>query len=260
MEKKSGNPRITNYGRRILEKGIVEDGRIIDKGKLASELHKLTEDAHPYPLETSRVVASIPESKTFIHVFSLPADLDGEELRQAARSEAKRVLPLEEKELYSDILFGGIPENNSRQVLYAVCEKRVADDFRETFERAGLRLLVLDLESFSIARALFHAQPLTKPVCIVDLGARTINVTIYEKGLIQFSGTIFLGGIALTGEISRALSALPEKAELLKRETGFNPEKEDGRVMLVLQKEFQHVISELGKMARFFKEKTGKEI
>ena len=250
---------IRSYARRISVEGIVEDGDIRDKGRLINILGKLLDDVKPKAPSSFRVIASLPESKTFIHVFSLPFDLREREFAQAVRSEARKLIPIDEKEVYFDFLVGD-GQGKTRDVFYAACERRIVDEYVQVFEQAGFDLRVLDLESLSIARAVSREISSSDPVCIVDMGARTTNMFVYERGLIRFSGTIFTGGIYLTQGLAHKLNVLPEKAEALKREVGFDSEREEGKVMLILQSLFQEFISEIKEMKGFYEKKTKKKI
>ena len=48
LEKTGPQIKVRSYARIILEKGVVENGKIISKGVLVSEIAKLLERAEPY--------------------------------------------------------------------------------------------------------------------------------------------------------------------------------------------------------------------
>lgn len=259
LENISGSVRATSYARKVLARGVVEDGNIHNAGKLVNILDKLFDEAVPVSPRGRRVIASLPESKTFIHVFSVPRDLKDKELAQLVRSEAKKLIPIEEKHLYYDFWVDRA-YGDKADVLYAASERRLVDDFSAVFSQAGFELVALDLESASIARAILREAAPEDTVCILDIGARTANFTIYRNGLIRFSGTVFMGGIHFTQELSQKLNILPERAEALKREVGLDPEREDGKVMLVLQSIFQKLIVEIKEITAFYEKRTKQRI
>lgn len=251
---------VASYARKLLPGGIVGDGDIKDKGAFVNSLGNLVEDAKPRSPSVKGVIASLPESKTFIHVFTFPSDLRPKEISEAVENEAQKLIPVGKNDVYFDIRLGEKREKG-RDVLYAACPKHIVNGLESVFASAGFDLVALDLESASVARAVVEGGALPPgPICIIDVGARTTNITIYEDGLIRFSTVFFMGGLHLTQELSHKLGVLPEKAEVLKRTIGLNPEKEGGKVMLVLQNLLKDLAGEVRHVRELHEKKSRQKI
>jgi len=259
LEQAGDGYRAVSYSRKFLLGGIIDAGVVKNPKELSNVLKVLVSGAEPVPPQGNKVAVSLPSQKTFSHVFSLPTDLKDSEFKAAVANEAKKLIPLEEGSYYFDYYLGAA-HNNTQEVVYAACEKQVVDDMNSVLEIAGLQPTVFGLEEESTAYALLSYEKQKVPVCIIDVGARKINVIIHEDGAVRFSSTIFFGGLQVTNEISKNLGVLPEKAEAMKREVGFDPEREDGRVLLALQKSFQPLLTELSEILSYYKSKSSLQI
>jgi len=159
-------------------------------------------------------------------------------------------------------LIGKIPEN--REILKFIPyyynvdnQERIADPF----EMVGTRLEVygnaisapriqvenvenilerLDISSnlyipsaVSSARAVLTENQKENGVVIVDLGASTTGVVIFEDGNLQFIENIPLGGINITNDLAIGLKVSPEVAEEIKIKHGFAFEREDNSDIVV---------------------------
>ena len=94
------------YGRITLERGIVENGKILNKEKLAAKLKEVLKSTKPNSLKAIsyklKAILSLPESKVFIHYFELPRDLEGKELTKQVLKETSKVIPFDPGRLYWD--------------------------------------------------------------------------------------------------------------------------------------------------------------
>jgi cell division ATPase FtsA len=97
-------------------------------------------------------------------------------------------------------------------------------------------------------------------VLIVDIGARTTILTIYDEGSIRLSTIVPIAGNYFTKAISESLDISLDKAEEFKKTYGFYPKKKQGKVMFILQRAVQEVLNEIKKSIRFYEEKKGRKI
>lgn len=68
------------------------------------------------------------------------------------------------------------------------------------------------------ARAVLGEQQIENGVALVDIGAATTNVAIYEEGDLQYAAVLPMGGINITNDLAIGLKTDPEVAEKLKIE------------------------------------------
>lgn len=259
LEKKMEKPYLGAYSRVELEKGIVEDGKILNKEKLKEKITELLKSAVPRRIKTNQAILSLPESKTFFHIFKFPINLSGKELDNAVESEAFKTIPLAPGSYYSD--FRVISKaNDIQEILCVSVLKEIVEEYLEILRGAGLKPVVLDIESGSLARAFENEMIEDGGVLIADIGGRITVLTLYDQGSIRFSATVPIAGNHFTQAISEKLGISLEKAEELKRKCGFDSKKRDGKIMLILQGALQEILNEIKKSINFYEGKSGRTI
>lgn len=259
LERRLGKLYLGAYSRVTLQKGIVEDGKILNKEKVKEKVLELLANSQPRGFKTKQVILSLPESKTFFDIFELPANLQGQELYKAVEKEAEKTIPLVPEELYFD--FKLISERKEiKEVLYVGTPKEIVDGYLETLRGVGLVPLALDIESASLARAFKSKIEKNRGTLIVDIGAGSTILTIFDKGSVRFSATVPVAGDNLTQALSEKLEISFIKAEELKKRCGFDPEKEEGRILFVLQQAIQPILNEIKKSINFYEKREGKKV
>jgi len=246
----SSKIKVKTFSRIILEPGIVENGLILDKRKLCKKLKELVAKTK---IKTSQVVLSLPESKIFIHVFKVPKGLKGANLKDAIAFEAPKVIPLNQEEIYWDCQIISAPAKSAQQsVLYLAVFKNIIDTYIEVLTLAGLRPVVFEIESLALARALLSELKPVNSLMIIDLGARTTNISIFGKNKqLRWSSNIPVAGNHFTQAIEEKLKKSSEQAEKLKRDKGLS---EKSIVKLILEKELQPIINEIKNVLDYYNE------
>ena len=226
------NGRILAFARVVLEPDIVKDGNILNKEKLGEKINQVISKAK---IKSKRVVLSLPESKVFIHNFSGKKNIE---------QEAAKTIPWKTEQIYSAIV----------NDFYVCVPRNIIDDYVEVLKKNNLKPVVFEIEAIALARALK-----AKECLIIDVGARTTNLSIFDKkGNIKLSGSVNKAGNHFTKAISEKLKVSLEKAKELKEKYGLDESKRSGRVMLILQKELQPIIEEIKKIIAFYPEKITK--
>lgn len=222
------NREVLAYARAILEEGIVQDGNIIKKEKLAEKLKEILKD-----IKAKKAILSLPESKTFIGDF--------------------KIIPWQIEEVYTDKIGN----------LQIAAPKEIVNQYIEVVKLAGIEPVVVDIESISLGRALISKKTETKDgvSMIIDIGARTTNLSIFsEDNVLKNSITMPIAGNHFTKAITDKLNVKEEEAEKLKRTFGFDDKKADNKVLSVLQASFQKIIKETKEAIRYYENKTNKKI
>lgn len=214
------------YNRVTLEQGIVQDGKILQKEKLAEKLQEILKG-----IKAKKAILSLPESKIFIGDF--------------------KISPWKPEEVYTDKI-------GDTQI---AVPKEIVKEYIEVINLAGIEPIVLDIESLSLARALLRPQRPPTNSMIIDIGARTTNVSIFNsKGILSQSITIPVAGIHFTKAIADKLKVKKEEAERLKRTFGFDDKKADNKVLPVIQADFQKIIKEIKEAIEHYENKTNNKI
>lgn len=251
-------PRLLAMGRKMIDQGIVKEGKILNKEKLKKSLEELISQPKFGKIKTRKLIFSLPESKSFIQIFKIPSDLGEKKEKEEIESQISQIIPYQLAELYFDYIIREAAD--FKEVLLIAAPKEIVDDYLTLFESCKLEALELEVESESLARSLILPSEEEKTTLIIDIGARTTNFIIFDETGLRLSISSPLAGNWLTQILMDKLKISKEKAEDLKKTIGLNPKKEQGRIFLILQKEISKIIEEANKIIEYFQKKEGKEI
>lgn len=87
-------------------------------------------------------------------------------------------------------------------------------------ESAQVQPHALIPSAVAAARAVLHEQQLENGVAVIDMGAATTGVAVYEEGDLQYIGVVPLGGSHITNDLAIGLKTDPEIAEQVKLKHG----------------------------------------
>ncbi|MFQ6049722.1 MAG: type IV pilus assembly protein PilM [Candidatus Paceibacterales bacterium] len=250
------NPQLLAVGRAVLEPGIVENGKLLDKEKLKDSLQNLIKNPKLGEIKTKKFIFSLPESRTFIHIVEFPEDLKKREELEFIESQASQTFPYSLKDLHLD--FKTRKRDNLKEVLLVAAPKNIVDDYLEVFKSLKLHPFALETESESLGRSLIQDQKET--TLIADIGMRTTNFSIFDEKELRLSVSIEIAGNRFTQSLAENLKISRGEAETLKKEVGLNPEPRGGRTFLILQKEVQGIIWEIREIEKYFQKKENKKI
>jgi type IV pilus assembly protein PilM len=262
LKKSFGKIKFSAAGRLEIPAGLVVNGAIKKKKELAEAIKKVCREARPDSIRDREIVVSLPEAITFSRILKFPKNLNSGQLAKVLKFEVPNVLPINTEEVYSDFVIlrvGG----NKQEIFYAACPKKIIDDLREVLKMAGLGVIVFDMETASLARALALKDKKDEGSVIVDVGARSTVIAIFDQSGIRSSTTIKVAGNLFTEEISKRLKIKEEKAEELKKACGLSVEDRscrEGKVFLALQSLFPPIISEIKKSVNYYEKQAGRKI
>jgi len=251
LEGLKDNPKLLALGREILPPGVIEEGRILNKENLEVALKNLISHPQFGKIKTKKIIFSLPESKSFFHIFEPPKGLKKSEITDFIKSQVCQIFPFSLEEIYFDY------QMKENFILLAAIPKEIVNGYLEIFKICKLSPLVLETESMAWQRLFGEKE---KTILICDLGAKTTNLVLFEEGELKLSFSMEIAGNKFTRVISDKLKIPLEKAEEIKKKIGLNPEKEGGRIFLILQKEVLEIVEEIRKIENYFGQKTGKEI
>jgi type IV pilus assembly protein PilM len=233
----SGNkPVLTNYAWIPIVGGL-SDGREAKASyfevALPEYIKKMLKEAH---ISSRDAIFSIPAFGGLITLIEFP-DMEKKELDQAVRFEARKYIPmslddvilswevvrknspkrlidkknvLEEKELKE----GERKSEGKLEILLVAAPKNKVSKYEQLAKDSGLRLRSIEIESFSLVRALIGNDQ--GNFVIVDIGSRICNIILVEKGVIKVNRNMDAGGRDITKVISRSVNVDSDRAEKLK--------------------------------------------
>ncbi|MDD5144648.1 MAG: type IV pilus assembly protein PilM [Candidatus Pacebacteria bacterium] len=230
LEKKRDGFDVASYAERKIDPDIIKNGEVKKEEELAKAIRETVNAAKGKKVRTNYVVASLPENKSFLQVIQMPL-ISKEDLKAAVVYEAENYIPLPIEEVYFDSEIVTPIENhlNHYDVLISALPKKTVNLYLSSLEKAGLRPLALETESFSITRALVKNQTAPSPVAIIDFGQTKTMVIIFSGKSLRFSFCAPVGAYDFDEVISKALKVNLKEAEYLRAQYGLEQKENKGK-------------------------------
>jgi type IV pilus assembly protein PilM len=160
------------------------------------------------------IVASIPETQSFLRVIEVP-DMDDEEMDEAVQWEVAQHIPFGLENVYIDwqrVGKDGHSVKGRQEVLVGAAQKKVIDPLLNLLQGLELDVAALELESQAIIRALISPELRSRQgLLVVDLGGTVTNVVIHDHGAIRFTANLEKGARDLAVVLSAAESKMLSK-------------------------------------------------
>ena len=227
--------RVERYSIEPLPRDAVVDGNINNLEAVTEAVRR----AHKrLGTRTRHVAMAVPTGAVISKKIVVAAGLAENELELQVETEANQYIPfaLEEVNLDFQSLGPSAANPEEQEVLIAATRKEKVEDRVAVAESAGLKALVMDVESFAQQAALgLVVQSLPnggkdQNVAVVDVGANVMNVTVLRNDQSVYTREQAFGGNQLTQDIVSRYGMSPEEAENAKR-TGGLPDDFDAEVL-----------------------------
>ncbi|MEI7465259.1 MAG: pilus assembly protein PilM [Burkholderiales bacterium] len=200
------------------EKGWITDGQIEKFDEVADAVRRVVSKSGT---KTKDVVMAMPQSSVITKKIMLPAGLREEELELQVESEANQYIPFSLDEVSLDFcVVGPSPTSvGDVEVLIAASRKDRVQDRQGLAEAAGLRPVVLDIESHASLLAmsrLVSALPgegHDALIALFEIGADTTSLKVLRDSEMLYDRDQAFGGSQLTQLISRQYGFSFEEAE-----------------------------------------------
>lgn len=227
-EGEKGAYRIERYAIESLQRDAVVDGNIANLEGVTDAVMRAVRRMGG---GIKQVAVALPASAVITKKMILPGGLRDQEMELQVESEASQYIPFALDEVNLDFqVVGPLPGSlDEVEVLIAASRKEKVEDRVAVVESAGLKAVVMDVESFA-AEAAFELVARQLPgggadriVAVIDVGANVMNVSVLRNGQQLYAREQAFGGMQLTQEIARQYGMSVEDAEAAKR-TGGLPE------------------------------------
>jgi type IV pilus assembly protein PilM len=227
--------RLERYGIEPIPRGAVVDGNI-DKIELVADAVKRV--YRRCGTRIRNVALALPASAVITKRIALPGNLREEEMEMQVESEANQYIPFALEEVSLDFqVIGAIPNSpEDVEVLIAASRKEKVEDRMAVAQAAGLKPVVMDVESLSARAALLRlieqlpGRGEGLVIAVFYMGANTTSVSVMLDGEAIYEREQPFGGQQLTGDIARAYGIPAEEAEQKKR-NGDLPANYEGDVL-----------------------------
>jgi type IV pilus assembly protein PilM len=237
---------------------LMEQGLVKDAARLAAELRAALKKCSPRPITDGMVVASIPESRSFMRVLDVPP-VDEVETAEAVQWVVRRHIPFDLDRMYLDWepVPGQQRVGGQHQVVVGAAQRDVVDPLLAVLDGLALSVVALELESQAVVRCLLPLDPEElqeiRGVLMVDMGATVTDIALFDRGAIRYTATVQWGGDDLTRRLVEELQVSQEEALVLKSGEGALREAQTPRVAAVIQ---AGILDLVNKVARAAEEMT----
>lgn len=236
-----------------LERGWIVDGNIERFEDVAQAVQRLVKNSGT---KAKNVAMALAPSAVITKKIMLPAGLTDAELEQQVETEANQYIPFPLEEVSLDFCVLG-PSANSPDdvdVLIAASRKEKVQDIQGLAEAAGLKPVILDVESFASRMAIgrlidsLPAKGVGSIVALFEIGAMTTSMQVLRDGEVIYERDQAFGGAQLTQLISRQYGFTVEEAEAKKR-SGELPDDYESSVLAPF---LEIAVQEIGRALQFF--------
>ncbi len=225
-------------------------------------------------------VAALPGGAVFSTVLMLP-HIPASEMENAVRFAARDVIPADidemvlgwstvgsESHMTTDVAqqkevakpketVKTEPTEGPVPVFITAAPKDVVERYIAVFEKLEITLLSLEVETFSLARALLQSN--ADAALLVDFGSRATTFHIIEGGIPRVSHTIDFGGYDITKNLAGSLSISEQEAEALKNNAGMS-EKQEASARTHLETLVKRQSDKAKDLVKLFEQKESKKI
>ncbi len=236
-----------------LPKDAVTDNNIVNSEAVALAIRNAW---RRMGTKVKNVAAALPASAVITKKILVPAGMTERELESQVETEANQYIPfsLDEVNLDFQVLGPAINNPEEEDVLIAAAKKDKVDERVAAIEEAGLKAVVLDVESYATQAAFELMRPQlpnggeNQIVAVVDIGSTAMHMNIFKDGQSIYSRDQAYAGNQLTQEIQRKFNMSAEEAEQAKRQGGLPDSYEPD----VLQPFMDTMALEISRSLQFF--------
>ncbi len=213
-----GRPSVTVHGagRVDLAPGVVVDGVVQEPPALTAALRQLWRQ-NRFP--GRRVILGTANQQVLVRDITIP-DLDPQQRAKALPFQAREIvaLPIDQVVLDFCQLGEADPDTNLVRGLLLATPREPILHAVGAVERAGLKVVRVDLSSFGSLRSIAHEEAAVEAV--IDIGAHLTTVLIHQNGVPRLVRTLSRGGQQLTAHLADRMGVDEHEAEQAKCDVG----------------------------------------
>ena len=217
-QNKAGEFVLERFASEAFEKGWIADGHIEKFDEVSEAVRRLVQRSG---VKTRNAVLAMPTSSVITKRIMLPAGLREDEMEIQVEAEANQYIPFSLDEVSLDFcVIGPSPTSvGDVEVLIAASRKDRVQDRQALAEAAGLKPVILDIESHASRMAMgrvISALPDSGKdalVALFEIGADTTSLKVLRDEELLYERDQAFGGSQLTQLISRQYGLSFEEAE-----------------------------------------------
>ena len=173
-----------NIGNYYIRGLIIEGGEAVSyfierKGELSAVIKKLWDDKK---IPVKKVKISIKTPSSLVRYFPFPK-MEKKKLKQTLFYEINKFIPFPSEKVYYDFFILNEISPSEVSMLLAVAKKDFVDNILEIFERIGLKVTEINLDSICLINLFLNNYESNEKVnpCLLDIGYNFSTMTILNK-------------------------------------------------------------------------------
>ena len=219
----NGSIELLQLARSPLLPGLISGGEVREPDALAAEL-KTFFAQHKLPRKGIRL--GVASNRIGVRVLELPVIDDPKAFSNAIRFRAQELLPIPVTDAVLDhVVLGEYVSDTGdpmRRVLLAFAHRDLVDRHAAACQKAGLKLIGVDLDAFALLRSLSEPRSAdteaTQAVVVVAIGHERTVFAVSDGLICDFVRVLEWGGSALDGAIAHSLDLSPSLAHAVKHQ------------------------------------------
>ncbi|MDD2308942.1 MAG: type IV pilus assembly protein PilM [Desulfuromonadaceae bacterium] len=226
LKNNNGSFQLLNAGIYPLPPEAIVDNTLMDSTSIATVVKNLVASLG---IKIKDVACSISGNSVIIRKIVLPA-MPQEELEDQISWEAEQYIPFDINDVNMDfqILSPDSNDPSKMNVLLVASKKDIINDYVAVFSEAGMKLSVVDIDSFAVQNAfeVNHDYSSEDILALINIGASIMNINVIKDGITLFTRDVQMGGNLYTEEIQKqmGLSSIDAEAgKLLAHESNDGP-------------------------------------
>ncbi|MDD3646958.1 MAG: pilus assembly protein PilM [Candidatus Dojkabacteria bacterium] len=246
--------KLVSKGKVNLDNGVVERGLLKRPKQFQVALQKLIKVAK---FATKEVVISLPENAMYMISEDIPLDRKVD-ISGVVKSRLEGVIPDSIESMA--IMHEMIPEVDKGRLVIRATNKNNLLAIKKEMEMAGFKVVAIESESEAKARSIVKDTEKDKNILILDIGAMSTAVSIFDSRGISLSTTIPYAGRAISENIAEKLKKPLGEVDKLKHELGLSASGGDVAVREAILEILGKIVKELDDSINFYKSSQGKGI
>jgi type IV pilus assembly protein PilM len=214
--------RLERYASEPCPRGAIVDGNIENMEQVADAVRRVWKKSGT---RAKFVALGMPPASVITKKIILPAGLSEDLLEMQVESEASQYIPfaLDEVSLDFDVIGPAPGGGDDVEVMLAASRREKVEDRVALAESAGLKALVLDVDSYAARAALERVMDLqdkaasSQIVALFQIGAQVTHFSVLLKGVTIYEREQPFGGNQLTQDIVRAHGLSFDEADARKK-------------------------------------------
>lgn len=243
----------------------IEDGAIIDERALVNVLQVAI---NQLGIKSKDAVVTSNSTSIIDREIIIPA-VDESEMESVIKYEIQQYLPINLDEYIVEyVVIDKLVDSEGPKLKVNVISypKDIVNGYYKLIKSLGLNPYVLDVTYNSLKKIVNHTGMIknggqTGTVAFVDMGATSINVTIFKRGQLDFTRIIKSGGETIDQALSSRLDMSIKSTESMKMDKGNLLDiQDDDEINVIIKETVDEMIGELEQILQFASNKNGENV